>query len=163
MENNRILAASDRRKTTQEAQRDENFEAFVAKWTGDTRDTQIDWSWHGQLSIISAFHLPTARILPGCLVHTVRLACWWYIYAAELMWAKVLDPGDEDWPRDVWEEYKNGLMTTHASMRNWETKRLMERAMNAIEKAEGGEGKYPGGRSEGTLGGPMRVLQPVDD
>lgn len=79
------------------------------------------------------------------------------------MWAKVLDPGDEDWPRDVWEEYKNGLMTTHASMRNWETKRLMERAMNAIEKAEGGEGKYPGGRPEGTLGGPIRVLQPVDD
>lgn len=126
------------KKTSQEAQRDENLHAFVARLAGYPSDQRVDLSAYPQLNINDAFHLETAKIPPGCAVHTVRLACWWFIFAASTLWGKVQDPKDEDWYPDIWNAYKSGITATQASMRNTETKDLLARAMEEIKKAEEG-------------------------
>ncbi|KAK7193634.1 hypothetical protein DPSP01_000185 [Paraphaeosphaeria sporulosa] len=126
------------KKTSEEAQQDENLEAFLAKLTGDPRDRTVDLSDRGQLAMSRAFYLETAQIPPGRAVHTIRLGCWWFIRAAAALWANVQDPKNDNWSLELWNFYKEGLLTRKAEIRNHEVRKMIEQAIEEMEKAERG-------------------------
>ncbi|KAL1595332.1 hypothetical protein SLS60_010023 [Paraconiothyrium brasiliense] len=126
------------KKTSKEAQEGEKLEVFAAKLTGYPRDRRVDFAYHGQLLISDAFYLENAQIPPGCIVPTARLGCWWLIYAATTLWSKVQDPEDDDWSLGLWNIYKAGLRTTKATIRNYEVRILIDRAIAQMEMAEQG-------------------------
>ncbi|KAF2440042.1 hypothetical protein P171DRAFT_489818 [Karstenula rhodostoma CBS 690.94] len=76
------------KKSREDAKIDENLNVFVAKLTARLA---WDFAWHGYSMLSDAFHPP-----PGCAIHTTRLACAWFVYAAPFIWAKVQDPGTKD-------------------------------------------------------------------
>lgn len=61
----------------------------------------------------------------------------WYIYAAEAIWAGTLDKENETWTREMWNKYKECLLDSQARMRNQEAKKLIDRAVVEMKKAEG--------------------------
>lgn len=126
------------KRTQKEAQQDENLEAFLAKLTGCPPDTRVDFAFHGQIIITEAFQPEVVQIPPGHAVQTARLGCWWFIHAAATLWSKVQDPEDKDWCLDLWNSYKAGVCTAKATMRNHDVRKLIERALAHVEKAEQG-------------------------
>jgi hypothetical protein len=67
----------------------------------------------------------------------VRVACLWYIYAADAIWAATLDKENDVWTRELWNKYKECLLDSQARMRNQEAKKLIDRAVVQMNRAEG--------------------------
>jgi uncharacterized protein YllA (UPF0747 family) len=72
----------------------------------------------------------------GHTIHYVRVACLWYIYAADAIRAATLDDENEQWTREMWDTYKECLLASQANMRNQEARKLLDQAVAHMKKAE---------------------------
>jgi len=65
------------------------------------------------------------------------VACLWYIYAADKLWAAALDKDNEDFTRELWDMYKERLLESQARIRNQEARKLIDQAVLQMKRAEG--------------------------
>ena len=65
------------------------------------------------------------------------MACLWYIYAADKLWAAALDKDNEDFTRELWDMYKERLPESQARIRNQEARKLIDQAVLQMKRAEG--------------------------
>lgn len=65
------------------------------------------------------------------------MACLWYIYAADKLWAAALDKDNEDFTRELWDMYKERLLESQARIRNQEARKLIDQAVLQMKRAEG--------------------------
>lgn len=73
----------------------------------------------------------------GPTLYLIRVACLWYIYAAEKLWAAALDKNNEEFTKEMWDVYKERLLECQATIRNQEARKLIDQAVVQMKRAEG--------------------------
>ncbi|KAF2797476.1 hypothetical protein K505DRAFT_269393 [Melanomma pulvis-pyrius CBS 109.77] len=130
--------ALDSKNTPEEKQRLENLNAFIAQLTASSTTVYSDFSLWARIALRSAFgpwDIPVASTH-----YAVRVACLWYIYAADKLWAKVQEKEVSDWNKAYWDRYKQGLVDSEAKIRNQATRQLIEKALVQLRRSEEGGG-----------------------
>ena len=143
--------------TSEERQRWENRNAFLAQLTAAAQVNYtnnwhhpMDFSLFGLWALRTAFENETpAEEVPGDT--TVRVACWWYIYAADRLWANVENGRvfegkvgcgwgkyqNKSWTgynRERWAVWEEGLVATKTTWTDRETKKLLEDTLACIKR-----------------------------
>jgi hypothetical protein len=127
----------DPENTSEERQHLENLNAFVAKLTASSTTIHTDFS----IWALTAFKLAFGpwESSPASTHYAVRVACLWYIYATDKLWTKFQDEEQEDWKREDWDQYKQGLIDSQVQWRNQATKKLIDDALRELRRADGSE------------------------
>jgi len=76
---------------------------------------------------------------PASTHYAVRVACLWYIYAADKLWAKLQSEEQTGLNREAWGRHKQGLSDSQVRWRNQTTKKLIENALGEIKRVEDGK------------------------
>ncbi|KAF2790316.1 hypothetical protein K505DRAFT_251488 [Melanomma pulvis-pyrius CBS 109.77] len=126
----------DPSNTSEERQRIENLNAFIAQLTASSSTTHTDFSNWALVAFRLAFG-PWDTPRPATTHYSVRVACQWYIHASDKLWAKFRDE-ESGWKEEDWARYKQGLVDSHTKLRNLETKKLIAEALVQLRRAEGG-------------------------
>lgn len=146
--------------TPEEKQRWENRNAFLAQLTAaapvdysSEKFGPLDFSLYALLAFIVAFEKKTPADVP--IDTAVRTACWWYIYAADKLYANAQHDrafrgqtgqgGDKyqekSWTgynRERWIIWEEGLQAAYATCTNEETRKLVSDALKHLKQAVAG-------------------------
>lgn len=136
----------------------ENKNAFLAQLTAaadvdyeSDKISPMDFSLYALWSFRDAFETEASVQKPGDAA--VRAACWWYIYAADRLWANVkhsrvfpkrsgISRGkyeEKAWRgynRERWAAWQNGLVNAQANDMDEESKILIRDALEHIKRVE---------------------------
>jgi hypothetical protein len=83
------------------------------------------------------FRYAWPKLQKGHTLYLVRVVCLYYIYAVDELWAAALDKENKEFTREMWDMYKERLLDSQARTRNQEAKKLIDRAVIQIRRAEG--------------------------
>jgi hypothetical protein len=155
-----IESAPTSLNTPSQRLRVENFNVFIAKVSA-SRDPIFDellgyarsafggafgpWFHHSSQKGLGRWDRPR----PSDHQDTVRVACLWFVHAADRVWEKVqgIEKGtwkwnkwdDCGWCKEEWDRWKAGLVESRLRLRNVSTRELIAEALKAIEHCEKGE------------------------
>jgi len=109
----------------------ENLNAFTAQMCAATPGTSsmywplilLDLAWPG--------------LQGGNTIYHIRVACLWYIYAADEIWAAVLDKEKKYFTREIWDKYKERLLDSQVRLKNLKARKLIDEAIIQLKRAEG--------------------------
>jgi hypothetical protein len=128
-----FLGPSDRGNTPEDTRQIENLNAFVAQISATSIvPTNDSMGWPALI-----FRYAWPKLSKGHTLYFVRVACLWYIYAADKLWAAALDKDNEYFTRELWDMYKERLLESQARIRNQEARKLIDQAVVQMKRAEG--------------------------
>lgn len=143
--------------TPAQRMRVENFNIFIAKLCASREAIFDDLLSYADSAFGGAFgpwfHHSSQiglgrwdRYRPSDHQDTVRVACLWFVYAADRVWDKVqmIEDGtwkwrtrDEcAWCKSEWNRWKTGLVESRVRLRNVSTRELIAEALEAMGKCE---------------------------
>jgi len=145
--------------TAEDKQRWDHRNAFLAQLAAAAQvDYKSDWHHPMDFSLFGLWAFGTAfeKEAPADVSAdtAVRAVCWWYIYAADRLWANVengrvwegkIGSGlgkyqDKPWTgynRERWGVWEQGLMAAKGASTDGETKKLIEDALAHIKRVAG--------------------------
>ncbi|PVH96845.1 hypothetical protein DM02DRAFT_631658 [Periconia macrospinosa] len=124
----------DPKNTELEKERWKNLSAF---WAGLSRSKATDFIMHGLHACLNAFG-PYDSPSPNetkPIIFIQQIACIWFIFAADTLW-HTCQEGTENRNRESWKHWTKGVEEFKDADGDAETQRLVDRALEMIQKAE---------------------------
>jgi hypothetical protein len=123
----------DLNNTPEDTRQLENLNAFVAQISATPIvPTNNSMGWPALI-----FRYAWSKVPKGPTIYFVRVACLWYIYAADKLLAAALDKDNEDFTKELWDIYKEHLLQSQAKIRNQDARKLINEAVVQLKRAEG--------------------------
>ena len=111
----------------------ESLNAFVAQMSATpVVPTNNSMGWPALI-----FRYAWPKLPKGPTIYFVRVACLWYIYAADKLLAAALDKDNEAFTKELWDVYKEHLLESQAKIRNQDARKLINEAVVQLKRAEG--------------------------